>query len=184
MKKPAYLTILGILLFFSANSGASETNDESYNRAMAVADEITAMRSERAAALLESKETVTPQKFKETCGAVKQRAMALAKENGFRIKHAAIKYRNPDHKAGEQEIELHKLFESDSQAKTWDEISIEGKSFMRYAAPIFVEPACLLCHGDKDSRPEFIKQKYPDDKAYGFSAGDLRGIIEVMVPLN
>lgn len=47
-----------------------------------------------------------------------------------------------------------------------------------------MEAACLACHGEKDSRPEFIKEKYPDDRAYGFKKGDLRGVISVLIPLD
>ncbi len=57
--------------------------------------------------------------------------------------------------------------------------TIEGRGYYRYSAPIYVEKACLACHGAKDKRPAFIVKKYPEDKAYGFKEGDLRGIISV-----
>jgi hypothetical protein len=50
---------------------------------------------------------------------------------------------------------------------------------LRLARGIRVEPACLLCHGTAVA-PELsahIKQRYPDDRATGFSEGDLRGAI-------
>ncbi|MFO8099786.1 MAG: hypothetical protein R6T83_09240 [Salinibacter sp.] len=31
-------------------------------------------------------------------------------------------------------------------------------------------------------RPDFVKEGYPDDRAYGFEPGDLRGIYAVFVP--
>ena len=62
------------------------------------------------------------------------------------------------------------------------EVEIEGKGYKRYVRPIFVEPACLACHGEKDKRPDFIVKKYPKDKAFDFKVGDLRGIISVMIP--
>ena len=50
--------------------------------------------------------------------------------------------------------------------------------------PIYMERACLSCHGDRDKRPDFIIKKYPEDRAYGFKDGDLRGIITVTAPLG
>jgi hypothetical protein len=50
---------------------------------------------------------------------------------------------------------------------------------LRVARGIRVEPACLLCHGTTVA-PELaarIRQRYPDDRATGFSEGDLRGAI-------
>ena len=50
---------------------------------------------------------------------------------------------------------------------------------LRIARGIRVEPACLLCHGTVVA-PELsarIRQRYPDDRATGFSEGDLRGAI-------
>lgn len=50
---------------------------------------------------------------------------------------------------------------------------------LRVARGIRVEPACLLCHGTSVA-PELaarLRQRYPNDRATGFSEGDLRGAI-------
>lgn len=44
-----------------------------------------------------------------------------------------------------------------------------------------VGAACLACHGEKNTRPEFVKEKFPEDRAHGFNAGDLRGLYSVFV---
>lgn len=57
---------------------------------------------------------------------------------------------------------------------------------LAYAEPIFVQPMCLTCHGDKaDLDPEVTKilaAKYPNDQATGYQEGDFRGIFWVTVP--
>jgi len=83
-----------------------------------------------------------------------------------------------------QEKSFHALFENGKEIELWDKTTINKKSYARYVRPIFVEPACLSCHGEKNKRPAFVKKKYPEDLAYGFKAGDLRGIIEVMIPVE
>jgi hypothetical protein len=47
---------------------------------------------------------------------------------------------------------------------------------------IDVEPSCLACHGTKASRPAFVKENYPADRAFDFKAGDLRGMYAVFIP--
>jgi hypothetical protein len=40
----------------------------------------------------------------------------------------------------------------------------------------------MACHGTKLSRPAFIKENYPNDKAFDFKSGDLRGMYAVFLP--
>ena len=52
-----------------------------------------------------------------------------------------------------------------------------GKEHVGYMEPIIVKPLCLHCHG-KSLSPAVkseLKESYPQDKATGFSVGDLRG---------
>lgn len=50
-----------------------------------------------------------------------------------------------------------------------------------YLEPLYVQPQCLLCHGEKVSAE--VKKKlnslYPEDKATGFKVGEFRGFIWV-----
>jgi len=52
----------------------------------------------------------------------------------------------------------------------------------RYFLRIAVGSACLASHGHKDQRPAFVKQGYPEDRAYDFQVGDLRGIYSLFIP--
>ena len=146
--------------------------------------EITRMRSERASTVIGSDSEITPATFKEVCGEVGKRVKEIAKENGFKIRHAAVKSRNPKNAATEEELLIIESFLKDaSLTESTGSVMIDGKEHVRYTAPIYVEKACLACHGDEAKRPAFIKNKYPDDKAFGFKEGDLRGIISVLAPL-
>ena len=170
-----------VLLVFSGVQ-ADESGDAGKITAKKIADEITALRSVRAASLLQSDKPVTPDIFKEVCGPVKKKAMEIAAKEGLKIRHAAVKNRNPDNAASDEEMSFHALFEKGAAEEVWDETMINEVRYKRYVGPIFVEPACLACHGEKEKRPAFVKKKYPEDLAHGFKAGDLRGIIEVMIP--
>jgi hypothetical protein len=47
----------------------------------------------------------------------------------------------------------------------------------RYMRPIFVQSACLTCHGETLSTElqAALDQRYPADHATGYRVGDLRG---------
>jgi hypothetical protein len=50
-----------------------------------------------------------------------------------------------------------------------------------YAEPIVVQPLCLACHGESLSPAlrEHLAARYPEDRATGYRAGELRGLIYV-----
>lgn len=179
--------IVAIALFFltssSALAGGSALEQKKEDAARA-ALEITNLRSMRASEVIGSGTEVTPAVFKEVCGSVKKRAMAIAGKNGFKIRHAAVKFRNPKHAPTSEELSIIEGFtEKNAPISVSGMIEIEGKDYYRYSAPIYVEKACLSCHGKKEDRPAFIVKKYPQDRAYGFNEGDLRAIISVSFPV-
>lgn len=150
--------------------------------ATTAADEIINMRSSLAQVFIKPDAEITEDTFKNTCGAVAKRVKEIVEKEGFKIRHAAIKNRNPLFAAKPEEVKLLEAFDKDRNLREkWDTVEMEGKKYQRYMRPIFVEQACLACHGPKDKRPKFIVEKYPDDRAYDFKVGDLRGMIEVMV---
>jgi hypothetical protein len=53
-----------------------------------------------------------------------------------------------------------------------------------YVEPIFLGPQCLGCHGENLSPDvsDRLAELYPDDRATGFAAGDLRGVFWVEYP--
>jgi len=47
-----------------------------------------------------------------------------------------------------------------------------------YVEPIYMQPICLVCHGEKVA-PDVsrkLAELYPDDRATGYRAGDFRGV--------
>ena len=62
-----------------------------------------------------------------------------------------------------------------------------GKSELRYAKAIAVQPQCLSCHGSAQdiaaSLAEKLRIEYPNDQATGYSVGQLRGAVVVTRPI-
>lgn len=118
--------------------------------------------------------------FAKVCKPVGARAQAIGQERGWAFVQMSDKFRNPKHKADAEGEAALTAFRSDAKLQGfWTTSNVGDKIQHRYFRRIVVDQPCLACHGDKDARPAFIKAKYPDDRAFGFAVGDLRGIYAV-----
>ena len=131
-----------------------------------------------------SSDEPTMDTMREVCMPVGKRAVAIGQENGWSVRQVASKYRNPDHAPiGAQETEVIDLFSRHPEINgLWEPASAEQGAGVNYYRRIDVQPSCLACHGNRDSRPAFVKDKYPQDKAFNFKPGDLRGMYAVYIP--
>ena len=177
--------VISLLLFLGNPSPANaQTDPAQLAKAVQEIENLDAMRSGLASTLKDSPTEPTVQTFKEVCKPVGMRAMQLSKENGWQVKQIATKYRNPAHAPDN----LHSVmalakFENDPELRGfWDSESINGQKGTHYYRRINVEASCLACHGGKNSRPQFIQDKYPQDLAFDFNVGDLRGMYSVFIP--
>lgn len=183
MGKKIFLMFFAVILI-SVIAFAEEAGDKR-SKTAAIADEIISMRSSLAKAFIKPDAEITEETFKKVCGAVGKRVKEITEKEGLKIRHAATKNRNSINTATSEEAAILARLDSDKNLKEIiDTVEKEGQKFYRYTKPIFVDDACLACHGPKDKRPKFIIEKYPDDKAYDFKAGDLRGMISIMIPLS
>lgn len=145
---------------------------------------LDATRSGLASSLEGRSEPPTPQTMKEVCKPVGMRAKQLSEENNWQVKQIASKYRNPNHAPRSQtEENALELFEQNPDLiGFWQKDKVAGEMGDRYFRRINVESSCLACHGAKNSRPDFVKANYPEDRAFDFEVGDLRGMYSVFVP--
>lgn len=149
-------------------------------------ESLDAMRTRLASSLESSTKEPTKQTMKEVCRPVGMRAIQLSQENGWQVQQIAKKYRNPDHAPSRlhDQIALSKFNQEPELIGFWDRETLDKQTGTRYYRRIDVEASCLACHGLKDSRPQFVKDGYPQDLAYDFNVGDLRGMYAVFIPDN
>jgi hypothetical protein len=147
-------------------------------------ESLDAMRTGLAATLKGKTEEPTQQTMKEVCRPVGMQAMKLAQENGWQVQQIAKKYRNPAHapKNFHDKIAIAKFEKNPELVGFWEQETLDEQSGTHYYRRINVESTCLVCHGLKDSRPQFVKEGYPQDLAYNFNVGDLRGMYSVFIP--
>jgi hypothetical protein len=182
-KTVLFAAILVLSLATGSLAGPGADVDAKKARAEAIARELVDLRSGLARTFLSADTEVTEQTFQQVCAPVGVKAKELAASEGVVIRQTAIKNRNPKHAANPSEARVLEGFLRDpGKQDQWDQAQLDGKTYHRYMRRIDVEEPCLKCHGPKASRPEFIAKKYPEDKAFDFQVGDLRGAIVVMIP--
>lgn len=170
---------VGIVSPASAN-----TDPETLAKAVNEIEYLDAMRSGLAATLEDRTEPPTLQTMKQVCMPVGMRAQELGVENGWQVRQVASKYRNPAHAPQTpEETEALGRFEADPNLQGfWQREIKQDQAGTAYYRRIDVEAGCLACHGGMDDRPQFVKDKYPGDRAYDFNIGDLRGMYAVFIP--
>jgi len=189
MLRCIYQIILGIglaiaLLTFYPSPAQAQTNPAELAKAVQEIEALDSLRSGLASTLEGRTEEPTMQTMKEVCKPVGMRAMQLSEENHWQVKQIASKYRNPAHAPDNlrSKIALARFEQNPDLVGFWDRETLEGQEGTRYYRRINVEASCLACHGSKNSRPQFVKDTYPQDLAYDFHVGDLRGMYAVFMP--
>jgi hypothetical protein len=120
-------------------------------------------------------------------------AEAVALEQGVAIYRVSLKNRNPDNVPNDwqtavlQEFEQRKTGGEEPDSLAWSETRVvEGGKEFRFMKAIPTATVCLACHGETLAAPvaQRISELYPDDKATGFSEGDIRGAFVVVKNLQ
>lgn len=111
-------------------------------------------------------------------------------DSALRIRRTSLKWRNPANTpdAWEQSI-LQKFEQQLAQGTPIEQLTFSavteenGKSLRRFMRAIPTQDVCLNCHGDEKNLSPDVKSvlnnEYPDDRATGFAAGEIRGAFSV-----
>ena len=119
----------------------------------------------------------------------------LSRDTGWRVSRVSLKTRNP--LLGSPDVwEQRGLEAFDQRAAAGEkpenlelaEIVEEPTGrYYRYMKALPVQPLCLTCHGAAETIPPEVQQRlrveYPNDRATGYRAGQVRGAVSVKRPL-
>ena len=115
----------------------------------------------------------------------------VAQEQGLDVKRTSMKYRNPANAPDEDETEALRYYESalaETGVLPGPLVRKAGRDEYRFYRPLVVAAPCLGCHGSTGEIDPTVQailvERYPDDLATGYAAGDFRGVIRVSVPAD
>jgi hypothetical protein len=179
--RSSFLIAGAVVLTGSAIFMRPAANDE-VARAVAEVERLNDLR-EALAQKFAAAPAATRERFAEVCQPVGLETQKLATATGWQVRQLAVKYRNPVNRADREAEHFLQMLSADTTVKgMWIRTAVNGQPGTRYFRSIMVREACMPCHGTRDSRPEFIKEGYPLDRAYNYETGDLRGVFSVFVP--
>lgn len=107
-----------------------------------------------------------------------------AQQSGWDMGRTSLKIRNPNNAPDSWELAVLNTFETrkanGESPKTMDfgeVVEVNGEKTYRYMKAIPTGKPCLHCHAAeiKPAVAKTIENLYPDDKARGYKAGDIRG---------
>ena len=86
--------------------------------------------------------------------------------------------RNPKNAANDLEMEAIRYFrQHPGTAVHSGTVEKGGEKFYYYVTPLYIQKRCLVCHGEREKAPPYIRTHY--DTAYGYKLGDLRGVLAI-----
>ncbi len=121
-------------------------------------------------------------------------AELLSDTTEARVSRTAIRYRNP---GNAPDAEAERVLQAFGERITGgasppgrlprvpaEYFAVAGDGSARYMRAIVTQPMCLVCHGENLAPPlrAAVAERYPDDRATGFAAGELRGAFVVDWP--
>jgi len=156
---------------------------EALSRAVEEVEQLDALRSGLAGSFGATGLQATSATFRQVCAPVGARAREIATQNGWTVQQLALKNRNPANALDEDASRVYEILERNPGFNgLWEHTTFAGAPGIRYFRRITVERACLACHGPRDERPAFVRDGYPEDRAFDFAVGDLRGVYAVFIP--
>ncbi|ATH06818.1 hypothetical protein BIY24_02350 [Halobacteriovorax marinus] len=118
----------------------------------------------------------SPEKAVEICNLRAPEIQKQVSSEGVLIGRVSLKNRNPKNKPKDWMKDYINQFHANEIKKAYVTAKLEnGKTGL--LKPIRTMPMCLKCHGSNidEGLYKTIKSKYPNDKAIGYKAGDIRG---------
>lgn len=120
------------------------------------------------------------------CNTVAPEIAASNSDEEWTISRTSLKVRNPENApTGWQEMQLLAMdkqpVKNGKPVEIWQVSEAAGQPAFQYMSAIPTQKLCLGCHGksiDPDVKAR-LEELYPNDKATGFSEGDLRGAFVV-----
>lgn len=105
-----------------------------------------------------------------------------------RVSRVSDRVRNPENKADGADlrvIDTYRKLLNEGQ-KLEPHLESAGDAVIFYSPILILNPVCLNCHGEPGTTAEqanidFIKTKYPEDRAIGYKLGDLRGVWKIVL---
>jgi Protein of unknown function (DUF3365) len=188
----ALMRVIPLLLLLGAALPAAAADDPWVAEARSVA---TAMPPKLLAVLTDAINQGGPEGAIAVCkDKAPQMAQAASAQSGWQIRRVSLRNRNP--KAVPDEWEKVALADFDRRAAAGENpatleraevVPVDGRPTYRYLRALPTQELCVSCHGAPEKLSPAVAAKlrelYPDDRAVGYSPGQIRGAVTLKKPM-
>jgi len=171
------VTLLGLGLLSLAASANPDSDDSLQSEAAAL---IRPFAEQLLSTVKQARAEGGPAQAIEACQLLAPDIARQHSQTPWTVGRTALKLRNPDNSPDAWERAVLERFSEQAAGGTpltqlrYGEV-VDGE--YRYMQAIGTQPDCLGCHGEtiEPALVKLLDERYPQDQARGFRAGDLRG---------
>lgn len=141
------------------------------------AEAVGPLKRELLAALQDALARGGPEHAIDVCRLRAPEIAAQAARPGVRVGRTSDRLRNPANAPAAWMQPLLDAYRADPQDRAPRVVRL-GEGRIGYVEPLYVQPLCLACHGESlaPALRERLRERYPEDRATGYRAGDFRGL--------
>jgi hypothetical protein len=121
-------------------------------------------------------------------------ARAASEQSGWQIKRVSLGNRNPKAVPDAWERQVLEDFDRSQKAgadpaklERWEVVTENHQAVRRYMRALPTQALCIQCHGTPEQLgagvAERLKQRYPQDRATGYTIGQIRGAMTLRQPV-
>jgi hypothetical protein len=153
----------------------------------------TALATNLAQLVFSTLEAEGPVATVQVCSEIAQERTAEFAAEGVYVRRISDRLRNPLNAPDADEArEIERMHALESEGRLPAEIlrviERNGTRQLHLLRPIRIQQPCLACHGAADQLDpdvqRIIAERYPEDRATGYSVGQLRGAVSVRVDVD
>lgn len=101
------------------------------------------------------------------------------------LKFSSDNPRNPDNKAGPEELDKLEYFQEHPGESHWQgKLSIDGAEYLVHLKAMRIEQSCLRCHGRPKDAPQSLLDRYPGNGGFYRQIGEVAGMDVIGIPMK
>ena len=111
-------------------------------------------------------------------------AKRMTAGSDYYVRQVSLRYRNPNNRPDQFESDQLTQFSGKAVLESSAIVEQKGARVFRYMLAMKAEKTCLECHGEYDTAPQFVRERFPRGHySYNYKLGEVVGAVSVSIPM-
>ena len=112
-------------------------------------------------------------------------AKRMTAGSDYYVRQVSLRYRNPNNRPDQFEADQLTQFSGKAVLESSAIVEQKGARVFRYMLAMKAEKTCLECHGEYDTAPQFVRERFPRGHySYNYKLGEVVGAVSVSIPMS